>query len=538
MPTILVTLETLEPLLATSFQGDPNSDVSYDYIPGSMIRGALIGRYIKQNSLRELNLENTQINRLFFSDLETRYLNGYLMGGDRRSLPVPCSWHQQKGTELLKNTGLKIYDFGVELNEEVESPKPLSKSYFWFLQDGSVHLHRPYRRVNIHNQRDRTKGRSSKKENNPNTEGEVFRYDALELGQSFQAAILCEQQDVATFEKLLAQPDIWIGGSRSAGYGHVKLSYTVHNDESWQEVGTVHTERADADDLTVTLLSHTLLRDEWGQPTAAPALLPAAINSVLGSEVLPNNPIIFSSSTLIGGFNRKWGLPLPQVPALAAGSVLVFESGTLTPAQISQLERMGIGERRNEGFGRVAINAHTLSHLTAYKPEIELAVENLTIASSTAIEIATRMAENLLRQRLEHRLKKQLNDSKLKHKDGKLPISNSQLSRLGTAARKGLSQERVSLAPVSELLENLAKVATDQFKSAQMERGNLSFYEQLHLWIDKPTTWMGSLAQFDVSIGTNVNRKIEKDKEDDLAKEYTLRLVAAVAKQAYKENVQ
>ncbi|MHC5770604.1 MAG: hypothetical protein ACYTXI_34490 [Nostoc sp.] len=36
MKTITFSLHTQQPLLATSFQGDPNSDVSYNYIPGSI----------------------------------------------------------------------------------------------------------------------------------------------------------------------------------------------------------------------------------------------------------------------------------------------------------------------------------------------------------------------------------------------------------------------------------------------------------------------------------------------------------------------
>jgi CRISPR-associated protein Csx10 len=34
MKAITLTLHTQQPILATSFQGDPNSDVSYSYIPG------------------------------------------------------------------------------------------------------------------------------------------------------------------------------------------------------------------------------------------------------------------------------------------------------------------------------------------------------------------------------------------------------------------------------------------------------------------------------------------------------------------------
>lgn len=539
MPAILITLETLEPLLATSFQGDPNSDVSYDYIPGNMVRGALIGRYLRHHRQRELNLEDAEVNRLFFSDEETRYLNGYLLSGNSRTLPMPLSWRKAKGSELT-DSGLTIYDFSIEANEQLESPKALSENLFWNQQSGSIYFHKPGRRVNIHNQRDRTKGRSSKKENNPMSEGAVFRYDAIDAGQIFQSVILCEEQDVATLELLLQNPDIKIGGSRSAGYGHAKLSYRMHKEkEPWQEISIPVAQRAEEEGVTITLLSNTLLRNSWGQPTADPNLLPTAINEVVGSNILESKPHIFNSSTLIGGFNRKWGLPLPQVPALGAGTVLAFEAGKLSPDQIRQLELQGIGERRNEGFGRVAVNCHSESSFTVYKLEADRPDDIPTISEKGAQKIAEAMATRLLRQKLERQLKKRLNDSKLAtNRDGKLAISNSQLSRVGTAAREGLSMEGMSLEPISNLLNSLAKVATGQFKSARMEGSGMSFYDQLENWVKKPTSWMGTLTDLEVSLSQNISRTINADsaQSDELVKEYTLRLIAAVAKQAYKES--
>lgn len=539
MPAIVITLNNLEPLLATSFRGDPNSDVSYDYIPGSMLRGALIGRYLKQHRLRELDLADAEVTRLFFSDDHTRYLNGYLFNGQRRTLPTPQTWRQEKGAEPSSSAGLRIFDFGVEYNDELASPKAVSEQ-FWCESDGCVYFHKPARRVNIHNQRDRIKGRSSKREGNRTSEGEVFRYDALDAGQHFQAVILCEEQDVTAFESLLEQEDIWIGGSRSAGYGHAKLSYEIfQGSNEWQEINSPLEDRAESEGIAITLLSHTLLRDEWGQPVADPSLLPAAIRAVLGEDILRSDPNIFGGSTLIGGFNRKWGLPLPQVPALVAGTVIVFDSDELTSKQIHQLEWQGIGDRRNEGFGRVAINSHMQSSFMVSQLESRVPTTAPAITNEASIEMARRMAEKLLRKKLEQRLKKQLEVTKLKRSaEGKVPISNSQLSRIGTAARVGLSREPMSLEPVDSVISNLAKIATNQFKAARMDRGNHSFYQQLGRWINKPTEWMGNLADFDVSIGSNVSRKIaaNNSQDDALAIEFTLRLIAAVSKQAYKES--
>ncbi|MGH2415409.1 MAG: RAMP superfamily CRISPR-associated protein, partial [Microcystaceae cyanobacterium] len=260
MPAILVSITTLQPLLATSFQGDPNSDVSYDYIPGSMIRGALIGRYLKQKQQPELNLDDAEVQRLFFNADSTRYLNAYLVSKQEyhRTLPVPRSWYKQKDDELTENSSISIYDFSVERNENLELPKSIS-GQFCTLEDSYMRLYQTDRRINIHNQRDRRKGRSSKQEDRPNSEGEIFRYDALDAGQTFQTAILYDQQDTELLKQLLTQKDLWLGGSRSAGYGHTHITYEIKDD--WQETQPSEDDNANSNWLTISLLSDVLLQD-------------------------------------------------------------------------------------------------------------------------------------------------------------------------------------------------------------------------------------------------------------------------------------
>ena len=115
MKAITLTLETQQPILATSFQGDPNSDVSYSYIPGSMIRGAIIGRYLRRHRLSELDLTNNEVKRLFFNANSTRYLNAYLLSQEKkRTLPIPLSWFKDKDVELIEDSSINVYDFSVD----------------------------------------------------------------------------------------------------------------------------------------------------------------------------------------------------------------------------------------------------------------------------------------------------------------------------------------------------------------------------------------------------------------------------------------
>lgn len=526
MKAIILTLETQQPILATSFQGDPNSDVSYPYIPGSMIRGAIIGRYMRQRHLSELDLTNDEVKRLFFDAQSTRYLNAYLLSQkNQRTLPLPLSWFKDKDAELTDNLPITVYDFSIDKGEEPETPKSVGE-YFWAKEGGIVKLYKEKRRINIHNFRDRKKGRST------DNQGELFRYDALDAGQTFQSIILCEDDNVETIHNLLAEPNFWLGGSQSAGYGHTKISATKPSSDNWNEIGIAADDRENDEILSVTLLSDTLLRNKQGQPVADPALIKQAIEDVLNITLPQHKPVgIFTNSTLIGGFNRKWGLPLPQVPALAAGSVIVFESEDIeiTSEQIQRLEICGIGERREDGFGRIAVNWLENEYIKVILPKSSTTSSLPRLRSEQSRIVAEQMAQRLLEQKLEQYLQKQVGYLSLDE-----GISNSQLSRLQSVARQALPNGDCNL--VISLLNNLPSNARNQLERTKIgnENPKKSFKQQLDEWLLNPTDWIKGI---DVKIA-DVERKFDdaRARQDKLAEKYTLRLIMAVAKKATKEN--
>lgn len=549
MKAIKITLKTQQPVLVTSFQGDPNSDVSYPYIPGSAIRGALIGRYMRQNHLSDLDLSNSEVKRLFFDAASTRYLNAYLLSQEgQRTLPVPHSWFKEKDDELNDETSqITVYDFSLRDNEDDEEDEYENKSpeslkavgdYFWIEEDGNIILYKEKRRINVHNLRDRKKGKGTP------DEGAIFRYEALDAGQTFQSIILYqEDNDRAIFEKLLEieklqdedreKPDLWFGGSQSAGYGHTKIidiqppaNESIMN---WQEIETPPQERV-ADNLIVTLLSDTILRDEkCGQVLADSNSVKQEIEKTLERKLSLPMPV-YASSTLIGGFNRKWGLPLPQVIALAAGSVFVFKDVHITASEIQKLETQGIGERRVDGFGRIAINWAVNwgeeKSFSVQLPEDQLPEEKLPgqslLKSEESHSLAALMAERILRQKLEQEVQKKVGPLTPRG-----DISNSQLSRLEIIAREGLRLE--SRLPVLRLLCNLPSNTRTKFKQARISGVPLD--EKIYEWLRKPTSWMSSPHTLQVNVAG-----VTKSLSQRLAIEYTLRLIMAIAKNAIKEK--
>ncbi|MGF1674992.1 MAG: RAMP superfamily CRISPR-associated protein [Rivularia sp. (in: cyanobacteria)] len=541
MKAITFYLYTKQPLLATSFQGDPNSDVSYSYIPGSMIRGAMIGRYMKHHRLSELDLESEE-NVIFFDSKKVKYLNAYLLSQKKqRTLPIVRSWFRDKDIELSESekiTNIPAYDFSVERNEgEPETPKFVGEG-FWTVESGCVRYYKEKRRINIHNRREltsqrlryRTKGRSSQ----TTREGEIFRYDTIDAGQTFQAVIVCEEIDTNLLELLKKSSDIWLGGSQSAGYGHTQIT-DIQTHDNWNEVNLADN-RTEHEHFTITLLSDLILRDEWGQyavippsPQQASSPLTNVLEKAL-SRILELDDIqlqakeSFTTSTLIGGFNRKWGLPLPQVPALAAGSVFVFEKIEITAEQIQQLEAEGLGERKIDGFGRIAVNLRNDSNFQFASPNNEKPKlsNQPQLTNKLSRDIATRMVERLLQEKLEQKLKKELSYLSIKG-----DISNSQLSRLQLIARQALPTGNCDL--VLTLLNNLPSNANGQFERAKIN--NESFKQKLTNWLKNPESWTNNKQDLTAKIS-----KIESTVNPQLDREYTLRLIIAVAKKAMKER--
>ncbi len=542
MKAITFLLHTQQPILATSLQGDPNSDISHSYIPGSTIRGMLISRYLRQQPIQELDILDDKIRRLFF-DSQTRYLNAYLFDREKeqRTLPVPLCLYKKKGEDSPN----EIYNF-IQLASphHPDSPKRLDDKFCIIDEYGYISLHKELRRINIHNQRNRQKGRGT------NSSGAVFRYDAIDAGQFFQAVVLsnCEE-DADTIKSLLTPANdaeiinAWIGGSQSAGYGHVTVE-SLSDEDTWTEIKIDWEERTQYQNkLTVTLLSDTIIRDDCGQSTTDFQHFVKLMSESLGLRTELKHIDTYASSLNVGGFNRKWGLPLPQVPALAAGSVFVFEQPEeLNPQQVRDLEAQGIGERRVDGFGRVVLNWLKEEGRITVEP-VNIKPETIEIyCSIKAKEIAVKMAERLLRQKLDELLLEQVQSNTSKDSS---KIKNSQLSRLMIIARTALTEGKpdrlYELLGVEENLDNLTKTARTQFKQTEINDKKLD--EQIREWLRQPDSWI--LPAWGAKNSHLLNEEKQptitiagepKTLDYNLALEYTLRLILAVAKKMMKDK--
>jgi len=523
MIALIFTLELKEPLLLTAIKGDPNSAVSLPYVPGSALRGALVGRYLTDYKRDDLAAD-AEARKLFF-DAQTRYLNAYPVDSQgHRTLPTPVAWKKRKRDA---GDAYTVFDLSVDPAPwgiyDQWQPKPV-KGSFCNLTDKQVTTVEPDKQVNIHTMREPKAGRATLEQ------GAVFRYEALAPGQTLAGVILCPDADTAdTLQALLEEDEtLLLGGSQSAGYG-LTIITEIKRENNWQR--TTHDLSTSSGHLTITLLSDAILRDINGQYTAF--LTPEILAKYLGVTLTLDRSRTFVKTNVGGGFNRKWGLPLLQTPVARAGSVFTFEVGEADiPAErLQTLVEDGIGERRAEGFGRVAVNWHaqhaTLSVSQAQAPSKP--PKRPTGLTGESMSLAQTMATRMLRRQLDQKLRERV--LKL---DIQGEIRNTQLSAVRTRLRTALATGEV--APVLTYLDEMKSVGQEQFEKTRVGQDTLDQWIQTVLQEDASAFWKRLCRTSFTQDKLPAVGGVRAVWDETLAHEYALRLIDGVLSRKLAEQ--
>lgn len=520
MMVVTYEIELIEPCLVTALQGDANSAVAFDYLPGAVLRGAVIDRYIwqrrRQDPTYHFDAAGDEEQFLFFNG-RTRYLNAYLLVDDQRTFPTPLTWHVEKGRTP------HVYDFAVDdardsfLDQEWKS---CSFPFTLILAQGEQAYEITLQRhVAIHIARDRQPNRQGREPNRA-----VYRYDALAAGQCFKGVIFCPDEQVADEIGKLLPTIMALGGSRSSGYGRVAVT-NIQTHHQWREIPELLT--VDSPRLTITLLSDMLIRDKNGQLVANAQALTDALSAQLGCSLKLEQA--FYRSTPVGGFNRKWGLPLPQALALRMGSVFIFTLPDCTADQLQGLETGGVGERLSEGFGRVAVNAHREAQVNLRALPRTVTPSMTLTQTSPDVEVAQQIVDRLLRERLDALLEKRADDIGQNVRG----MKRNQLYALRQVVYAAL------LKPPSagrELLyQYLSKLQQRRISREQLERTRIEG-QKLIDWLTRRLSDETEIWRRDLQVNSLPQIGGIEPNLKQLAYEYNLRLVAAVLSRAAKVN--
>jgi len=402
---------------------------------------------------------------------------------------------------LLGRPEATVYDLAVARGNSDELSAP-AEPFCWRDED-CVELEQPSRYVGFHNL---SATRNIKRKH----ESTVYRYEAIGAGQHFGAVILSDDEPVLrSLKPFVDGAETAIGGSRSAGYGAVRFE-NAKIVSDWHEYDK--DEEPEEDVVVVTLLSDAILRDRAGELTTD-------LDSMLGWRHIR----AFQGTRVVGGFNRKWGLPLPQFPALRAGSVFVYRAKEADPQALRQAEQEGIGDRRAEGFGRIAINWHTRATLQRRVVDAGAASVASPALTPGSHALAQQMADRLLRAILEQKLLQALAELRISD-----PPSNAQLACFRVALRR--ASQDTNGEHILDYLEGLNSRAKQQFERARIQNRRLSRWLQDGL--EGGRIWRELLEPTPTPSVAGATA----DPTDKLKLDYILRLLDALFKVAARER--
>lgn len=189
------------------------------------------------------------------------------------------------------------------------------------------------------------------------TGGGVYSYEAIASGT-------CLRSEIHLRADLAAQlPEDWarslettvsLGRAKKDDYGQVDLAVGAAQERQ----PMLSDQPAPDGSLTVWCLSDLLLRDCALRPETGCRGLALALSEALQVRIRCDDrvpPRIRTSR--MDSWQARWALPRPSLVGIAAGSCARFiVEGELAPQRLRTVALEGLGERRAEGFGHLALN--------------------------------------------------------------------------------------------------------------------------------------------------------------------------------------
>lgn len=359
-----------EPAVIPFADGDPNTVVTRQDIPGSHLWGAAAWHYLR-------DAEHAPTDGAFrhtFLDGGLRFLTAYPEVHDREEYEEPdqrtiCIPHSVRE---FKEDGILV-DFTETLTDaEKKKPKRRIGCRYARISTGNLETTNVKTEFNYHHARasnDRRIGRALGAEATDG--GSLFKYESIQPDQCFQGAVLGTKNDLNNLKECLKDVNsIKLGRSRTAQYGRADFKWVdsdpqdLNGHVEWKGfIGTSNSTDTPPlldERLIITTLSPVLAVNDKGHPDVSFPLRELMDLLDLKTDDALELTASYTRTEMVGGYHTHLRLPRQQHPAIAAGSVFVFKlkqelSGKGKEGFI-KLEKDGIGIRKGEGYGRIAVN--------------------------------------------------------------------------------------------------------------------------------------------------------------------------------------
>lgn len=401
MEYFAINIENKEPLkIGKDGKKSSQTESCLGHIPGSTLRGAWISKLFENKDYSEEQKIQVLTGINFYNAypyINTEKKTSDEMGikksknDDKLSIGIitpknlRCSKHKFREVDFKaskQNTDEKVGINDIFVNNYPEMMNSIGYEYATIMADeteGYLQQIKVTKTYRFHHNTKRnkeeikiiTKKEAHEQENDKKDRDNLFRYEAIDKGQTF-LSIISVNQDVdeqikIDLKNLLRDSEFMtFGGSKTSGYGACET--TLIDTEELNKDYRVPIARDfnnQSEFITILALSDCILRDEFGYPTAN---LDHCLREILGDDaeyLSLKSKIIDTGYTQ--GYNRKWGARLPKETSIQAGSIWKYEwteSRNVTEEiknKISQKlqEECKLnlyGERTNDGFGWLMVN--------------------------------------------------------------------------------------------------------------------------------------------------------------------------------------
>ena len=363
---LLVIAENIEPLIISDGSLSGNEYETLSYIPGTILLGAFAQKFLSRSSNKDydLFLALFRKGKIRFSPLypAVRPKRGSIQLNP--TIPMPQDMLTCKYRPFDQDSAHGAFLTGYAAEEQVpegcvicgeDVPIQSVTGFISISSTGFPSLFHSKYQIEMHvgmmgNER-RAKG------------GALYSYSTLAAGQYFVGEINCD--DLSTVKTLLElfspqdgsyEAELWLGKGSGRGYGKTRLWLQPLKD-SYLNPLPIKSRVLDQTAITMTFLTDTILLDQWGRTISG--LTNPILSSIVGMDVQIINTFI--STKEINGFNAVAGLPKFCDLAVRSGSAVGFRLTESVPMKelwiiLENLEKLGLGLRRREGFGRVSFN--------------------------------------------------------------------------------------------------------------------------------------------------------------------------------------
>lgn len=425
------------PVLITGTVGDENIALSENYISGTSLLGTLANYYINISNPRVTEAHKNDKFRKLFLDGDIQFTNGYKLNDDSiRSLPIPLSIQFPKGSDKPHELLFREFDEKSEKDTKYRDGFCVLKNTVSSIDFEKVPVNK---HINFHHQRtNQLLGKSDS--------GEIFNYESLNPFQTFEAFVVGPEEILKELVKALKSDRIScrLGRSKNSQYGRAEIELKESEMKDFEIAEFSFEREDDAPEFTVTLLSNTILLDELGQARVCEKIFKNyLINQFNNFKITINqNEISIQNSFVrtehIENYVSVWKARKPAVTAFRMGSCFrVRIDGEIWKSNLNainvcllQLQQQGIGVRRNEGFGRIAINwqsSEEINNITEKKWKSKIKSLKDTQPQGDVPDIVKTIFKKTLRTYLKDKVK---NAAAIKLGDFSLLSSGSTISRL------------------------------------------------------------------------------------------------------------